>query len=874
MDFDGAVYANVGAGVDGPGSAAGPTQEWIVPPAVQEPSPQRWDIPQLYIDIDQLDVEGLNLTDNPGGAASPTPPTRAAPSMDLDGGFGYADIDGLDSVKAPGWSEPPGGPSRASPKLETGGAGAGWVDPDVSPAETDTAIYTEYGEIKRKTVVASSDRPPPQPGDPSRKAPPIKQYEFLDFELEKGADGVSFVTIDSVDMALVDEGRLEVVVYEGSGSSRKLMDPNSFDVRMAPAPNSDPSPRQTKVSDWTLSLGGAAPPDRHADFADIPGGDTAYNRIYGADPDRKTWTRLPVPGESNHDAHLALHYGKSAGEAGVSIDPSDVSTPAVIRVDGVNEPLYATVKPKTKWAPIPEYIPGLSDDLIRVDGDDAHIYATMESPSTLAGGLPEDDLDDGMLAIDNISAVVNDVMREVELDAGSAAVVDDGFGKRIYATVNQGTPPERSTEYLETALDGSATHDSWGASGSRFSGQSGGDGLISPAMLEQAELSGNAIMDDGLSRMLAQPEPPWTELSNDLWPSKLDEMQSEWMDDTLRYAGPEAVEDARPAAATPPLASPAPVNEASNRLPANFDQQGALFQIDEQITEKRYQISQLTQSSPGSPELTRMQWELETSLLARDELAQGRDPSLVLLARAEKLEAQRFADGYTGGVSEFFWFKPDPDVADDHQVARYADHTPVTKSPNGYFYQEKQSVASGLCGMHAMNAYVGGPVVGAEEFKSAVITDAATKIGMSAEDYRIMIADDFSSDPASIANILSGFSDEGRVSPIYANNQVESGIRVPSPGSDGYDAVAAQINAYPGDRMVVGYSLGHGSDAHMVALRRGTNGGWVEVNSLQIQQADIPDLAAYIAKKTKGSGAAILHPEPNFSFGAASGSAL
>ena len=416
--------------------------------------------------------------------------------------------------------------------------------------------------------------------------------------------------------------------------------PDSYDVRATMVP---PSPRQKKVSDWTFSLGAAVPSGPKADFADVPGGDDAYNRIYGADPDRKTWARLPVPGESTYDSSLALHYGKSAGEAGVSIDPSDVSAPAVIGVDGVDEPLYAAARPKTEWTPIPE---GLSDDLLRVDGDDAHIHATLESPSTLAGGLPEDDLDDGMLAIENIYAVVNrvmrdNVMREVEPEAGSVAVVDDGFGKRIYATVKQGTPPERSTEYLGTALDGSATHDRWGASGSRFSGQSGGDDWISPAMVEQAEWSGNAIMDDGLSRMLAQPEPSSTEWFNDLWPSKLDEMQSEWMDDTLRYAGPEAVEDARPAAAAP--ASPAPVNEASNRLPADFDQQGALTRVDRDIARQRENINLLAQSSPDSPKLIRLQSELDARLLAHDELSQGRDPRPAILARADELVADQRA---------------------------------------------------------------------------------------------------------------------------------------------------------------------------------------------------------------------------------------
>ena len=209
MDFDGAVYANVGAGVDGPGSAAGPTQEWIVPPAVQEPSPQRWDIPQLDIDIDQLDVEGLNLADNPGGAASPTPDFA-----DLK----YESIDDLalqnDFVKAPGWSEPPGGPSRASPKLETGGTGAGWIEPDAS----------------------------------SNPAPELQRLEYYTSDLVVGEDGVPVLnlTLDDQTMSRVNQGLVEIVVLE-SPDSPQLLDPNSHKIHLYKAQPDNVNPPEESL---------------------------------------------------------------------------------------------------------------------------------------------------------------------------------------------------------------------------------------------------------------------------------------------------------------------------------------------------------------------------------------------------------------------------------------------------------------------------------------------------------------------------------------------------------------------------------------------------------------------------------------------------
>ena len=417
-EFDEAGYAAVGS-----------PEEWGMPP-VQEPSPQRRDVPQIDIDLHQLDVEGLNLADNPWGAASPPPPTGAAPSPGFDDGFRYAAID--DSVKAPGWSEPSAGPSKAAPRL--GDGAADWVEPH--------------------------------------------------------------------------------------GSS-KLLDPGSFEVRVTNAPNSVPSSREAMVSDWAASLGRATPPGLEADFAEMPG-DAAAHRIYGVDPDSRTGARLPVPGGANYNARLSSYYGKSAGEVGLNIDPGDISAPTGIGTDGVESPIYATLEP----------------------------------PATPGGSLPEADPDAGMRAIEDIYAIsVSYVLREVEPASEPVMVVDDGVGTHIYATVGELGPlvSGRTEGYQYAAPGRSATSvggggDVWGASAQRFSGQPGGDGWMFSAIAGnpvQIEWADTAIMNDRLSGMLAQPEPSWLDWFDELLASKLDDVQNEWIDDTLRQAGPEVVEDVR-----------------------------------------------------------------------------------------------------------------------------------------------------------------------------------------------------------------------------------------------------------------------------------------------------------------------------------------
>ena len=194
------------------------------------------------------------------------------------------------------------------------------------------------------------------------------------------------------------------------------------------------------------------------------------------------------------------------------------------------------------------------------------------------------------------------------------------------------------------------------------------------------------------------------------------------------------------------------------------------------------------------------------------------------------------------------------------------EHSPDPVASRKAFYREKQKDRSGLCGMHAVNAFCGGPVIGNDEFIDRTIEFTAPRVGMQAEEYRNMIAGErFDCSPDAAGQILSDLATDGRADPAWKNTRVVPSLKLPDAGTEAHQQLVDRINAFPGDRMMLGYAGGHGSSGHFVALRRDTEGRWQEVNSLDYvsRPKEIADLGRYITQK---SGISLIHAEADFSF--------
>ena len=207
--------------------------------------------------------------------------------------------------------------------------------------------------------------------------------------------------------------------------------------------------------------------------------------------------------------------------------------------------------------------------------------------------------------------------------------------------------------------------------------------------------------------------------------------------------------------------------------------------------------------------------------------------------------------------------KPDPEAGSPTVIK---EHSPDPVAPGKAFYREKQKDSSGLCGMHALNAFCGGPVIGKSEFFNRTVEFTAPRLDMQPEEYRNMIAGErFDCSPEAVGQILSDMASAERADASWNNTRVISSLKMPDPATPAHQQMIDRINTFPGDRLILGYAGGHGSSGHFVALRRDAEGKWQEVNSLDYvnRPKDIPDLGRYITQK---SGVSLIHAEADFSF--------
>ena len=216
------------------------------------------------------------------------------------------------------------------------------------------------------------------------------------------------------------------------------------------------------------------------------------------------------------------------------------------------------------------------------------------------------------------------------------------------------------------------------------------------------------------------------------------------------------------------------------------------------------------------------------------------------------------------GEPPTFRLQVDPQVVQRHVNA----HSPDPLPAGGLFYRELQDENTGLCGMHALNAFCGGPVFGVDEYRRVNLETALDMFGMKGADrdvYREAIGTEVSTDPDIYKPILAELAENGRLDPVCAHAEVEKGVNFT--GLAESPEARARINAFPGDRLMVGYSQGDRGDAHLVALRRESDGHWQVLNSTKastVPPQRFDNLADYLfALKT---GVNVVHLVEGFGF--------
>ena len=222
--------------------------------------------------------------------------------------------------------------------------------------------------------------------------------------------------------------------------------------------------------------------------------------------------------------------------------------------------------------------------------------------------------------------------------------------------------------------------------------------------------------------------------------------------------------------------------------------------------------------------------------------------------------------GRPAGEAPAFRLQVDPQADQRYVNANSPDPLPA----GGLFYRELQDGSTGLCGMHALNAFCGGPVFSGDGYTRTNVETALDMFDLKGEEReqtRLAIGTEVSTDPDIFKPMLAQLAENGRLDPACAHAEVEKGLNLTDLA--GSPEERARINAFPGDRLMVGYSEGHNGNPHLVALRRESDGHWQVLNSLKASRVApqrFGNLADYLLSLQKGVN--IVHLEEGFRFAA------
>ena len=118
------------------------------------------------------------------------------------------------------------------------------------------------------------------------------------------------------------------------------------------------------------------------------------------------------------------------------------------------------------------------------------------------------------------------------------------------------------------------------------------------------------------------------------------EPEVEYVDISYNLSRWETAPDSHGHETTPPVRAE---DSAGAQLPSNFDGDGAISRLDQEIALQREEIRALGALGPDSPDRQRMEAELGARQLSRSEFAAGRDPRPALRSRIAEMTERRGA---------------------------------------------------------------------------------------------------------------------------------------------------------------------------------------------------------------------------------------
>ena len=188
---------------------------------------------------------------------------------------------------------------------------------------------------------------------------------------------------------------------------------------------------------------------------------------------------------------------------------------------------------------------------------------------------------------------------------------------------------------------------------------------------------------------------------------------------------------------------------------------------------------------------------------------------------------------------------------------------PETPPPGGYYHERG---AGEFCGQISMNTYFGGPTVSPDTWNDFLRESRFSALAdpQGGPEWIAKNGMDYIQIP--IMNRI--LAEKGLIDPSLADMRVEKIPRlakVADPGNAEDAALAAKLNDYPGDRIIVGVLPGH-----YTTLRRDGTGSWTLIDDQLSEQEKFADLATFVRSRenaAKNGRLVFMHPRADYPLG-------
>ena len=193
--------------------------------------------------------------------------------------------------------------------------------------------------------------------------------------------------------------------------------------------------------------------------------------------------------------------------------------------------------------------------------------------------------------------------------------------------------------------------------------------------------------------------------------------------------------------------------------------------------------------------------------------------------------------------------------------------TPETVPPGGY-YHERSEFGKMFCAQSSMNNYFGAPVVDPGTWAQTLLQSKYNDLLDTQMARNAMEIGDKGTDHTEILIMSRLLADQGLIDPRLANMVSDTMpylAKHADPNNAADAALAARINEYPGDRIIVGVL-----PSHFMTLRRDMSGGWTKITDTDVIQQPFPDLATFLRAyhhETMHGKVKFMHTHPDYDVG-------